>query len=349
MKGRKSNSYLITGGCGFVGRNLIKKLISQNKNIWVIDDLSIGQHPDIWLNKKFEKINSKKNYIAYSNSRSTIHFVFGDIIDVLSEEADGLPRLPQFHTVFHFASIVGGREVIDGNPILVGKDLAIDSVFFYWLTKMNREAERVLYASSSAAYPVVLQGSRGHRALKESFINFKDYIGMPDMTYGWSKLTGEYLSRLASERYSIPIACVRPFSGFGEDQDFSYPIPSIGRRIARRDNPISVWGTGRQGRDFVHIDDCVEAFFVVMKNIKNGGACNIGSGKLTSFIDAIEIFAKLEGYKPGITALRDKPVGVSSRYANTSLLRSFGWSPKISREQGFGRVLEHIKKYRMDD
>lgn len=343
----RNKVYLITGGCGFVGRNLIKKLSSREIQIWVIDDLSIGKHPDLWLSKTFKKIDSKRNYVAYSNSKSIIHFVFGDVIDVLTEEADLLHRLPKFSHIFHFASIVGGRELIDGDPILVGKDLAIDSLFFYWLTKRNRDVKSVLYASSSAAYPIVLQGKKNHKPLKENYISFADYVGMPDMTYGWSKLTGEYLSRLAASQYAIPIACVRPFSGYGEDQDFSYPIPAIARRIAGHENPLSVWGTGKQGRDFVHIDDCIDAFFLIMKNIQDGSACNIGSGKLTSFIEVIELFAKIEGYDPQIVALKDKPVGVASRYANISLLKSFGWNSKISREDGFRRVLENVKKNRM--
>jgi len=72
-------------------------------------------------------------------------------------------------------------------------------------------------------------------------------LGQPDMTYGWSKLTGEYLSCLAAKQYGVHIACVRPFSGYGEDQDLSYPVPAIAYRVARGDDPVAVWGTGEQG------------------------------------------------------------------------------------------------------
>ncbi len=337
---------LITGGCGFVGRNLLRKL-HQEEEIWIIDDLSIGQHPDIWLNKSYKKISQKKNYIVYEKSKQRIHVITKDIIDVLSSELNISKHLPTYRTIYHLASIVGGRELIDGNPILVSKDLAIDSMFFNWLVKNNSTVSQVMYASSSAAYPVVLQGKVDHRALIESDIRFDSYLGMPDMTYGWSKLTGEYLSRLTATKYGIPIACVRPFSGYGEDQDFSYPIPAIALRVAKRENPLTVWGTGKQGRDFVHIEDCIDAFFIIMNAVQDGSACNIGSGKLTSFLAVLKIFSFIEGYNPEIVTLKDKPIGVSSRYADISRSSSFGWIPKISNEEGFHRVLTFVKQHRM--
>jgi nucleoside-diphosphate-sugar epimerase len=341
-------STLITGGCGFVGRNLIRKLVDE-EDVWIIDDLSIGLHPDIWLNKSYKKNFQKKNFIEYSNDKRKLHFITTDIIDVLTDEIKKTRILPKFSVIFHFASIVGGRELIEGDPILVGKDMAIDSIFFYWLTRKNKDVEKVLYASSSAAYPVVFQGKNNFKTLKEGYINFETFVGIPDMTYGWSKLTGEYLSRLSAQKYLIPIACVRPFSGYGEDQDFSYPIPAIAKRVAEREDPLMVWGTGKQGRDFVHINDCIDAFYVIMKKIKDGSACNIGSGKLTSFLDVLRMFSEIEGYNPKIVTLPNKPVGVLSRFADTSLLNSFGWSPKISNEEGFKKVLNYIKKYRLKE
>ena len=123
----------------------------------------------------------------------------------------------------------------------------------------EQKPDRLLYASSSAAYPVDLQGKDGAVALKESDIQFGGRLGQPDMTYGWSKLTGEYLARIAHQHYGLHTACVRPFSGYGEEQDLSYPVPSIALRAAKREAPLTVWGSGLQGRDFVHIDDCIEA------------------------------------------------------------------------------------------
>src|SRR5262249_23155557 len=110
-------------------------------------------------------------------------------------------------------------------------------------------------------------GADNSIALREDLISFQGNIGKPDMTYGWSKLTGEYLATLAASRYGIHVACVRPFSGYGEDQDLSYPVPAIADRAAGRENPLTVWGTGKQARDFVYIDDCIEAMLVVIEKV----------------------------------------------------------------------------------
>lgn len=214
--------------------------------------------------------------------------------------------------------------------------------FFLWVSRNPKKVGRVLYASSSAAYPTHLQGQTGAIALKEDMIDFSGgMLGQPDMTYGWSKLTGEYLSRLAHEKYGTHISCVRPFSGFGEDQDITYPTPSIALRVARGDDPVDVWGTGEQARDFIHIDNCVEAFFAIMDKVSDGSGVNIGTGVATSFNKLIRKMLVIEGREAKIRPLSDKPVGVAIRYADTTLLHEhIGWMPRISLEEGLKKVLD---------
>ncbi|MDX2069278.1 MAG: NAD-dependent epimerase/dehydratase family protein, partial [Haliscomenobacter sp.] len=166
------------------------------------------------------------------------------------------------------------------------------------------------------------------------------------MTYGWSKLTGEYLAQITAQYYGVKVTCIRPFSGYGEDQDLSYPIPAIAARAARKEDPFEVWGSGNQGRDFVHIDDVLDCVEVAMDKIHNGTAINIGMGRLSSFREIIEVFCSFAGYKPTIKPLLDKPVGVHSRYCNMDFVKeTLGWEAKISLEEGLRRVYdEAIKK-----
>ena len=136
------------------------------------------------------------------------------------------------------------------------------------------------------------------------------------------------------------------FSGYGEDQDLSYPIPAIAARAARKEDPFEVWGSGNQGRDFVHIDDVLDCVEVAMGKIHDGTAINIGMGRLSSFREIIEVFCSFAGYKPTIKPLLDKPVGVHSRYCNMDFVKeTLGWEAKISLEEGLRRVYdEAIKK-----
>jgi UDP-glucose 4-epimerase len=335
--------HLVSGGCGFVGRNMVKRLLeTTGDHIFMVDDLSTGTHPSCWLPDFSSKMYNDLELIGIDERLLFWKGDFRNFLFYLRENPRFLQEkynldFERFGDVYHFAAIVGGRAKIDGDPMMVALDLSIDAEFFYWVTR--HKPGRVLYPSSSAAYPVNLQTTKGAVALKEGDIDFNGNLGTPDMTYGWSKLTGEFLAQIAALHYGVPIVCIRPFSGYGEDQDLSYPIPAIAARAARKEDPFEVWGTGKQGRDFVHIDDVIDFIQILMDNVSDGSAYNIGSGRLLSFIEIIGIFCKIAGYKPRIKQLLEKPVGVHSRYADMDLVsKKFGWKPKISVEEGMERV-----------
>lgn len=337
--------HLISGACGFVGRNMVKRLLGINNDlVFMVDDLSVGTHPSTWLN---DFISYKNKDLEVIGKDERLLFWKGDFRNLLFNLRQNPEYIQQhyglnfnrFSDVFHFAAIVGGRAKIENDPMSVALDLSIDSEFFYWVCQ--HKPKRVLYPSSSAAYPVSLQEADKALALKESDIDFKANLGTPDMTYGWSKLTGEFLAQIAARHYGVSVSCIRPFSGYGEDQDLSYPVPAIAARAARKENPFEVWGTGKQGRDFVHIDDVIDFILILMDRIKDGSAYNIGSGKLTSFLDLIKIFTGFAGYNPRIKPLTDKPTGVHSRYADMTLVNNtFNWKPAISLEEGMKRVYD---------
>ena len=321
--------HLIPGACGFVGRNLTKRLLKTTRDTLVIvDDLSKGRAPNLWLN------NNENG--TFENGR--VLFYHQDIRDFLKNIQDSDHQIHNVHfdSVFHLAAIVGGRSMIDGDPLKVALNLSIDAEFFQWAS--IHKPKRILYPSSSAAYPVEIQTKENNIALSESDISLQN-ISLPDMTYGWSKITGEYLAKIAHRYYGLSVACIRPFSGYGEDQEVDYPIPAIARRIALKENPVEVWGTGEQGRDFVHIDDVIDIMLIAIDRIKDGTAINIGSGKLTSFLEIIKTLSSIANYDPDIKPLLDKPVGTFSRYSDMTYVKEeIGWSPKITLEQGLTRV-----------
>lgn len=324
---------------------MVKRILKvTNDKIFMVDDLSIGTHPSTWINNY-----SSRRYrdLEVIGEDERLYFWEGDFRNLLFYLRNNPKYIRQeygiefdkFADVYHFAAIVGGRAKIEGDPMVVALDLSIDAEFFYWVCQ--HQPERVLYPSSSAAYPVNLQSSSGAVSLKETDIDFSKNLGTPDMTYGWSKLTGEYLALIAAQHYGVSVACIRPFSGYGEDQDMSYPVPAIAARAAQKEDPFEVWGSGKQGRDFVHIDDIIDFILMLLDNVHDGSAYNIGSGKLTSFLDLIRIFTGFAGYNPSIKPLLDKPVGVFSRYSNMKYVENkFGWKPKISLSEGMQRVYD---------
>jgi nucleoside-diphosphate-sugar epimerase len=220
-------SALVTGGCGFVGRHFVAWLLKQDYHVTVVDDLSTGLLPSLWP--------AHLRVSEQCGNRFT--FFQTDLRQYMSE------CNANFDLILHLAAVVGGRLTIEGDPLRVATDLAIDAMFFNWVVGSRPMPRKVLFFSSSAAYPIDVQTRTNHRALSEDLISFDNRLGLPDMTYGWSKLTGEFLAQFAAQTYGLDVVIYRPFSGYGEDQDFTYPFPSVIRRVAMRESPIIVWGS----------------------------------------------------------------------------------------------------------
>jgi nucleoside-diphosphate-sugar epimerase len=238
----------------------------------------------------------------------------------------------QFDIVIHLAAIVGGRMTIEGNPLSVASDLAIDADMFQWA--LRTRPKHIVYFSSSAAYPTFLQKLDYKQKLREIDINL-EHIRTPDFTYGWAKLSGEMLASYARAE-GLKVTVLRPFSGYGSDQALDYPFPSFIERAKRKADPFEVWGRGTQVRDFVHIDDVVEATFAaVINDVKT---MNICSGRPTSFIELAEMVMLQAKYLAPIKNNLDAPIGVEYRVGDTTRMFQV-YEPKISLEEGIARAL----------
>lgn len=327
---------LVTGGAGFVGRHLCRALLERGDTVTCVDNivpLTGGNDP---RKCKGWPLYNPFDYKGFS-------FIKKDCRDYFEHTED-----TDFDEVYHLAAMVGGREMIEYNPLAVAEDLAIDSLFWKWVKGIH--PSKCVCFSSSAAYPVKYQRRENYRLLTEDMISFSDDIGFPDLSYGWSKLTHEYLARLAYEKHGIKSVTYRPFSGYGEDQDKAYPFPSICRRALQekgRDDLI-VWGSGDQMRDFIHIEDCIRGVLATMDQIDDGSAVNLSTGILTSFKEFAFKATSIVGYNPKIHGTSDKPEGVFARGGDVSLQKSLGFEYSISFEDGIRRGIDFQQKV-MDD
>jgi nucleoside-diphosphate-sugar epimerase len=238
----------------------------------------------------------------------------------------------KYDVVIHLAAIVGGRATIEGNPLAVASDLAIDSDMFQWAVRTR--PKHLVYYSSSAAYPIYLQKAAYKQRLREPDINL-DHIRTPDLSYGWAKLTGETLAQYARAE-GIKVSVLRPFSGYGSDQALDYPFPSLIARGKAKMDPFEVWGTGEQVRDFIHIDDVVAATFEAITN--NVKTLNLCTGRATSFIQLAEMIMLAQGYLAPIKKHPGKPSGVEYRVGDPIKMLQI-YEPKITLEEGIARAL----------
>lgn len=290
---------LITGGEGFVGRAFRRYFTAQSGHTVYVVDLKNG--------------TDCRDFFRRSTER--------------------------FDLVIHLAALVGGRQTIENEPLAVAGDLAIDADFFNWAVATGQP--RVVYYSSSAAYPVELQTNPDAPIwLMESDITLdRSSIGTPDLSYGWTKLTGELLASYARQR-GVAVHVLRPFSGYGADQDLDYPFPTFIDRAACRLDPFPVWGTGRQVRDFIHIDDVVAATMAVV-DADCQRPVNLCTGRRTNFLELAQMVIDAAGYSAEIEPMAGYPTGVANRVGDPALMLEF-YTPKISLEEGIACALaEH--------
>jgi nucleoside-diphosphate-sugar epimerase len=303
---------LITGGCGFVGRHFARHF-SETYDVTIVDDMSSESalYPEQWM----------------SSLQCSVKFIKADIIEYLKNTKES------FDIVIHLAAVVGGRQNIENNPMDVAEDMNIDSFTINWCAKNN---SRLIFFSSSAVYPVSYQTYDNHQKLYENLMNFNDNFGVPDLTYGWAKMTGEYLCKIAHQKLGLQCIIYRPFSGYGEDQNEVYPFPAIIKRVINKENPLSIWSNSV--RDFVHIDDIVQYVNATMFNFSDATALNIGTSIGTSFMELASKAATLCGYNPEIIILNDKPQGVYYRVSDSSIDYS------ITLTQGIEKSINYLSK-----
>ena len=314
---------LLTGFAGFIGRHFAKRLLADKHTITGVDSFVGAHYPKKW-------------WVQFQGPN---RFYSEDIRDFIKRH-----KPDEYDLVIHCAAIVGGRMKIDGDPLAVATDLAVDSELFNWIVRAEKKKPQLIYFSSSAVYPLELQVKNCNCDLVESLTSFDTMrIGRPDQTYGWVKLTGEYLAKFAAEQYGLDVKVYRPFGGYGPGQGADYPFESILKRVLLRENPIMVWGSGEQQRDFVYIDDVIDCVLETKDKIKSGEPLNIGTGRGVSFIELANMACDILNCPGKVVNDPTKPEGVFRRVADVSFMEQL-YVPKVSLEQGIFQVGKALEK-----
>lgn len=325
---------LLTGGAGFVGRHFTHRLCTSGYHVVIVDNLisESALHPSQWP-------------AHLQCPASTYTFIREDCRKFFAVIGSQQP----WDLFIHLAAVVGGRQTIEGSPLVVADDLSIDAAAFQWAIDtrggQKPQPRKMIYFSSSAAYPVRYQYQDSGIRLAESMLrldNTDQDIGFPDLTYGWAKLTGEYLAHVAHESRGLNVAVYRPMSGYGEDQDEVYPFKAILKRALNQEDPIMLWSNAT--RDFMYIGDIVECVLDSMDTVEDAEPINLATGVATSFSDLASLMARQVGYEPSLIDVMDgKPAGVAYRVGDADHMRQHKCHVYTSIEEGTAVAIQFMR------
>lgn len=314
----KKKEVIITGGAGFIGSRIAKRMVEEGYRVWVIDNLSTGSEASIPAGAEFIKVD-------ISDARS-----YGK-----------MPR-EKVDAVLHLAAQSSG-EVSDEKPVL---DLMSNSLgtllILSWCIENN--VSRFLHASSMGVYgePKVLPVSEEH-------------ICQPISCYGVSKLTAENYIRIFA-RKGMKFTIFRIFSTYGVGQDFCnlrQGMVSIYMYFLLRNEPIIVKGSLERFRDFIYIDDMVETWVKAINEEKTfGKTYNLGSGRKTTVLELNDEEIRAFGYDPDtypINCTEPTPNDQFGLFADITRIKTdLNWVPKVSLKEGLLKMVKWAKeKYKL--
>ena len=320
---------LITGGAGMIGSSLTKRLIAEGHTVTIVDNLWRG----------------KKEYLLDENGTAVIDFEkdLHQLDLAIPEQLDSL--LDGIDYVYHLADIVAGIGYVFNNQgsifrqnLLINSNV-VDSI-------RRHPVKGYVYVGTACSFPKDKQFGIEAPPLKEEDI----YPAYPESAYGWSKLMGEYEAFLMEEETGIPVSVLSLHNVYGPPCDYSEKssqvIPSLIRKAVRYpEEDFIVWGSGAQGRAFVHTRDIVDALVATLDKGLGQGVIQIGPDVCNSIKEVAEIIVEVSDKDINLQFDTSKPEGDRGRCADYSKAkRILGWAPKISLRDGLKETYLWVKQ-----
>ncbi|MFH1387075.1 MAG: NAD-dependent epimerase/dehydratase family protein [bacterium] len=314
----KGKKVLVAGGTGFIGINLIKRLLAEG----AIVRATLHRKEPVVLNE-------------------TIAYVKCDLLN----PADCQKVVEGIDYVFMCAASTAGAAVMAATPLvhvtpnIVMNAQILEAAYF-------AKVKKFIWLSSNAAYPPT-----GDRPVKEEEM----FDGDPYETYygvGWMKRYTELLCKLYSLKLkeTMPTVVIRPSNIYGSHDKFdpaaSHVMAATLRKVIERQAPIKVWGTGEDIRDLIYIDDFIEAVILATEKINTYDPINIGFGKGYSIKKILQMALEIDGYKEvKVEYDQSKPSMIPVRLIDTTKAEELlGFKPKTDIRTGIAKTIDWYRK-----
>lgn len=316
----KGKRVLVTGGLGFVGSHLVEKLIDRQAIVTILD----------------HGTKEKKKHIL--SIFDSVRFIHGncDVAKDVELACEGQD------IVMNLAARVGGIEYNRKHQAsLLSANLAIASTVIEAARKMK--VERFLVVSSACVYP---------RDAKIPTPETEGFTSEPEPTnggYGWGKRGAELLGKYYAEEFGMKVGIVRPYNAYGPrdhfDPERSHVIPALIRRVFQKETPLNVWGSGKQTRAFLYVEDLAHGMMAAIEKYPVPDPINLGTDEEVSIKDLIHKIIILSGITIPIVFDTTKPDGSPRRNSdNTKAKEKIGFTANVRFDTGLRQTIEWYKK-----
>ena len=302
--------YLVTGGAGFIGSNTIDELVRRGHDVVALDDLSTGKAGNL------------------AQARTKIELIQNSItnLDALHKACRGVDCV--IHLAAQTSVPRSVKDPIETNLINVNGTLNV------LVASRDAKVKRVVFASSCAVYG------------KTSALPIRESAGLaPISPYGVSKQVGEAYGRVFQEMYGLEFISLRYFNVFGPRQDHGSPysgVLSVFNAALLGGTQPTVYGDGEQSRDFVYVENVVEANLLAAEaKGAPGQAINIGTGNRYTLNQTLALLGKITGRPAQAKYATPREGDIRDSQADISLAREvLGYHPRFGFEDGLKRTWE---------
>lgn len=303
-------SFLVTGGAGFIGSNICRRLVSEGHFVRVVDNLLTG----------------KKSNLADIIDR--LEFMEAD----MGDEDTARSAMKNIDVVFHQGALPSVPRSVD-DPASTHKH-CVDATFTLLLAARDAGIRRFVYASSSSAYGDT-----------PALPKLETMPPQPLSPYAVGKLVGEYYCSVFYQVFGLETISLRYFNVFGPCQDptsqYAAAIPAFVTAILR-DEPPTVFGDGEQSRDFTYVDNVVEANLLAARAERTTGeVINVACGKAITVNAIIDMINELVGKNVKPVYADPRPGDIKHSLAGINMAQDLiGYEPTVTFELGLQRAID---------
>jgi UDP-glucose 4-epimerase len=306
---------LVTGGCGFIGSHIVDALVQEGYSVGILDNLSTGDRDNV------------REHL----DRGSVILHSGDVRDFTFVEK----TVVGYDVVIHEAALVSVTRSVE-NP-LTTNEVNINGTLNVLWAAVKAKVGRFIYASSSSVYGET-----------ETLPKTETMRTVPISPYGASKLAAENYCKVFAKVYGLRTINLRYFNVYGPRQKYgpySGVIPIFIRQVAKGEPP-TIYGDGKQSRDFTFVSDVVKANLLCLeKDIEPGAVFNIAAGRPVTVNRLASTTVELMG-KEGLAPrhVKSRAGDIRHSYADIGKARDvLGYSPEVKIEEGLRRLIEWMK------